>query len=254
MKNKSKAEIQNKKIQKRKQEDREFKISLIIVCGIVAFFGIIYFSVNHLPSLIEEWKYKSNISNLSQTKDYITDEKGNNFYQTNRSVEAINTDGVFGILDGTQYYFINFMHEEGKIPNYIVEYKNETKGDVLRLETAEEITLSSFSPISADICPSTSNYPNDYFVAPDEYLNNGGNSRNDEEYINMICNALLNEEEVKRPLNQKDSTWIKLKSQKFPGLYYSVVFMTDENDIAYLYDIGSGKYVYAPDKLTVRLS
>ncbi len=254
MKNKTKKEIKSKKEQKQKQEEREFKIALAIVCSIVAIGAITYFSVKHLPSIIEEWRYRASIVDLTQSENYISDENGNKFYLTNRSVEAINTDGVYGVLGGSQYCFINFMNEEGKTPNYIVEYKNETKGDVLRLESAEDITLSSFEAISADICPASSNYPNDYFVAPDEYLNNGGNSRNDEEYINMICEALEKGEKASEPLTQSSSTWIKLKSKKFPGLYYSVVFTVDENEIAYLYDIGSGKYVYAPDKLTVRLS
>ncbi len=244
----------NANLKKRQQEDKNFKISLSITCAILLVFVLGFFGTKYLPDLIKEWKYKASLVDFTRQESYIVDENGNKFYATNRSLEAINTDLAYGLLDGAEYRFISFMHEEGKIPEYIVRYENGQKGEVLRLENAKNITLSDFLPVSADICPSNSSYPNDYFIAHDKYLQNGKNNKNDEEYINMVFDSLTKGEEVSPPLTQKSSVWLKLKSQKYPGLYYCVVFVLDENEIAYLYDVGSGKYVLAPDKLTVRLS
>jgi competence protein ComGC len=247
---KTRQEKRIKEQQKLSKEKREFKIALIIVIVIVA----ILLSTLFLPDLIKEWKYKASLVKLTAKDSYLLDEDGNKYYTLNRSVEAVNTDGVFGLLDGKEFCFIDFMHTDGVLPSYIVEHTNGIKGSVLRLESASDITLSDFSPVSADICTKDSEYPYDYFVAPDEYLNNGGSSRNDEEYINLIYDALTKGEEVNPPKQQVSSLRVKLKSQKYPGLYYSIAFSTDENGISYLCDIGSGKYVLSPDKLTVRLS
>ncbi len=247
---KNKNEKQNKEKIKFEKEKRDFQIALIIVGAII----IILISSVFLPDLIKEWKYKASLSKLVAEESYLIDEDGNKYYALNRSVEAVNTDGVFGLLDGDEYCFIDFMHVEGTPPAYIVEYKNKIKGTVLRHSSAANITLSNFMPVSADICSGASDYPYDYFVAPDEYLQNGGTNRNDEEYINLIYDTLTAGEEVTPPKQQVSSLRIKLKSQRYPGLYYTVIFATDENGISYLYDIGAGKYVLCPDKLTVRLS
>lgn len=248
--NKNKSDKQNKQNQKIKQENKEFKIALIIVAAVV----MILISAIFLPPLIKQWIYKASLSKLVAEDSYLVDEDGNKYYALNRSVEAVNTDGVFGLLDGDEYCYIDFMHTEGVPPAYIVEYKNNVKGTVLRLQNTADITLKTFMPISADICTQYADYPIDYFVAPDEYLENGGTNRNDEEYINLIYDALINGEEMPTPSKQEKTLRIKLKSKKYPGLYYTVIFTTDENGISYLYDIGSGKYVSCPDKVTVRLS
>jgi hypothetical protein len=253
MKNSKEKQIKEKQIKetaKIQKEKRDFKIALIIVISIVA----ILISSLFLPDLIKEWIYKSSLSKLKAEESYLVDEKGNKYYALNRAVEAVSTDGVFGLLGEDEYCFIDFMHEDGVPPAYIVEYKNQIKGTVLRINNAANITLANFMPVSADICQNTNDYPFDYFVAPDEYLGNGGTSRNDEEYVNMIHEALTTGEEVSPPMNQETALRIKLKSQKYPGLYYTVIFATDENGISYLCDLGSGKYVLCPDKLTVRLS
>jgi hypothetical protein len=238
------------KTKKNTNQNKEFTIALIIVLIVVA----IVVSTIFLPDLIREWRYRASLVDFVASDTYITDENGNKFYALNRSVEAINTDGVYGLLDGDEYCYIDFMKKEGETPEYIVEYKNKTMGTVLRRDDVGDVTLSVFEPISADICSSTTEYPFDYFIAPDEYLENGGNKRNDEEYMNLIFNSLMNEKEVNAPEKQASALRLKLKSKKYPGLYYTVVFMTDENGISYLYDVGSGKYVLSPDKLTVRLS
>lgn len=248
--NKSKKDILNKQKEKEKQENKEFKIALIIVASVL----VIIISAIFLPPVIKEWIYKASLVKLTAEDAYLLDEDGNKYYALNRSVEAVNTDGVFGLLDGDEYCYIDFMHEDGVPPAYIVERKDNVKGTVLRIQSAADITLSTFMPVSADICTQYAEYPYDYFVAPDEYLGNGGTSRNDEEYINLIYEALTTGKEVNPPKDTKTTIRIKLKSQKYPGLYYTVVFNTDENGISYLYDIGSGKYVSCPDKVTVRLS
>ncbi len=247
---KTKQEKQNKEKQKLIKEKRDFKIALIIVIVIIA----ILVSTLFLPDLIKKIKYKASLVKLTAVESYLLDEDGNKYYALNRSVEAVNTDGVFGILDGKEYCFIDFMHIDGVPPSYIVECNDQLKGTVLRINNAADISLSTFMPVSADICAKESDYPFDYFVAPDEYLNNGGTSRNDEEYVNLIYDTLTKGEEVAPPKEQVSSLRIKLKSQRYPGLYYTVAFATDENGISYLCDIGSGKYVVSPDKLTVRLS
>lgn len=252
MKNKSgkQTKAQTQASKKEEKEKKDFKIALIIVGVIV----LIFVSCLFLPDLIKEWSYKASLEKLVAEESYLLDEEGRKYYALNRSVEAVNTDGVFGLLDGEEYCFIDFMHEDGVPPSYIVEYKNQTKGTVLRLQSALDITLERFMPVSADICSSNSDYPHDYFIAPDEYLGNGGENRNDEEYVNLIYDSLVSGEEVSAPLTHASSLRIRLKSQRYPGLYYTVSFVTDENGISYLCDIGSGKYVHCPDKLTVRLS
>ncbi len=235
---------------KAKKEKKEFIIATVIVIALILALVLSFF----LPDLIKEWKYKLSLVSFTRTENYIEDENGNKFFISNRSVEAIGEDGVYGLLDGKEYRFIGFMHEKDKTPSYIVEFENGTKGAVLRLEGAEEITISNFAPVSADICFATSDYPYDYLVAADKYLDNGGNNKNDEEYIQLIYDSLVNGKEVPSPMAQESASRIKLKSKKYPGLYYTVMFITDKNGISYLQDVGSGKCVLSPDKLTVRMS
>ena len=138
MSKKTQKSISEKKRLEKEREDKNFKIALIIVCSSVFLVVAAFFGIKYLPKVIENLKYKASLVDLFQTEDFITDEKGNKFYPTNRSVEAINTDRAYGFLEETEYCLIKFMNEEGKTPEYIVEYKNNSKGTVLRLESAEE--------------------------------------------------------------------------------------------------------------------
>ena len=137
----------NTNSKEQKNQNKEFIIALIIVIIIVS----VFVSTIFLPDIIADLKYKASLVDLVASDTYITDENGNKYYALNRSVEAINTDGVYGLLDDDEYCFIDFMKKEGEAPDYIVEYRGKIKGTVLRLESAAEITLADFQPVSADI-------------------------------------------------------------------------------------------------------
>ncbi len=225
--------------------NKELAISLSIIGVIV----LIILGFTFLPDMIKEWKRKASIVDFEQEEAYIVDENGNKFYMLNNCVEAMAKTGLYGRLDGVEYYYITKMGKEGEKPLFIVEYFEDSLGFVYRREDAEDLTLESFTPISADICLGATDYPIDYLVAHDKYLENGGNKSNDEPLINMIVDSLTKGAEVDMPMKQKSLWQIKLKSKEYPGLYFTVQFITDINGISYLYNPLDGKYVKAPDEL-----
>ena len=54
-------------------------------------------------------------------------------------------------------------------------------------------------------------------------------------------------------LTEENEFYIRLYSENYPGLYYEVGFCTDENGMAYLTDMVTGKTVPCPDEVTVRM-
>ena len=74
-------------------------------------------------------------------------------------------------------------------------------------------------------------------------------------YIALIKNAFLKGDQTTPTGEPSDENefYIRLYSKNYPGLYYEVLFYTDTNEVAYLWDRVSGKTVACPDELTVRM-
>jgi hypothetical protein len=162
--------------------NKELAISLSII-GVIL---LIILGFTFLPDMIKEWKRKASIVDFKQEETYIVDENGNKFYMLNNCIEAMAKTGLYGRLDGVEYYYITKMGKEGEKPQFIVEYLIDSIGFVYGREDAEKISLNSFTPISADICLGATDYPIDYLVAHDKYLENGGNIIDACRYANAV--------------------------------------------------------------------
>ncbi len=250
---KAKKTSENRSIKEQKKKSSKEKKEFIIALCIVIFIVFLLVISKFLPGMIDDLKYKMSLVEFTMGENCIIDDEGNTFYMLSPAVEAINEDTLYGNMEDMEFYRIYFMTNEGETPKYIVENLGEYLGYVYRLESEENITLSNFDSIAADIFLSEAETPHDHFIAHDKYLENGGSSSNDEDMVNLLTESLLNGEPTSAP-TVSSSLKIKLKSQKYPGLYYVTMYIEDESGVSYLYDVGSGKYVNCPDELTVRLS
>lgn len=195
--------------------------------------------------------------NGSLTSTVVTDaETGINYYRcpigigANTLKDVYLTMGAGNATDGIKFYTIMFESPE----KFISEPKNTLGGAyVYRSEDTEDITLESFSPVSAGIFMGELTAAVDHFY--EKSVADKDKTEDGTKYISLIKNALLNSKQTTPTGDMSDENefYIRLYSQNYPGLYYEVLFYTDVNGSAYLYDRVSGKTVNCPDELTVRM-
>jgi len=152
--------------------------------------------------------------------------------------------------EGINFYTI--MFEDPK--RFISEAKDVLGGSyVYRSTDTEEITLKSFAPVAAGIFMGELNSAIDHFysktVAEENSVEDGS------KYVDLIRDALIsgNNTTPTGELTEENEFYIRLYSENYPGLYYEVGFCTDENGMAYLTDMVTGKTVPCPDEVTVRM-
>lgn len=152
--------------------------------------------------------------------------------------------------EGINFYTI--MFEDPK--QFISEAKDVLGGAyVYRSENTDEITLKGFAPIAAGVFMGELNSAIDHFysksVAEENSVEDGS------KYVNLIRDALINSKDTPPTgeLTDENEFYIRLYSENYPGLYYEVIFCTDENGAAYLIDMVTGKTVPCPDSVTVRM-
>ena len=229
-----------KKKNKQDTEKRDFLIAVGIIAGIVALILCAHF----LPPIWEKFIQNMKTVDFSQGENYIIDEDGNKFFALNRSVKAIKPSTFHGEMGMVKYHLIPDGKEDTNPPKYIVEVEDGYSGTVYRSEGEEDITIKDFVPHSADICLPESSYPHDNFFR---------DNKDDNALVKLVYDTLVNGEEETYPLDTTQLLRINLKSDVFPGLYYSVAYFKDKNGKTYLEDIGGRKAVLCPDELTVRL-
>lgn len=188
---------------------------------------------------------------------YITDSKTGIRYVrcpkgigANTLKDAYLTMSTGGSSEGISFYTIMFEDPE----KFISEAKNVLGGAyVYRSTETTEITLEGFDSVSAGIFMGELNSAIDHFYSKSVADENG--VEDGSKYVKLINDALLNgkQTEPTGALTDEDEFYIRLYSENYPGLYYEVVFCTDENGVAYLRDMVTEKTVLCPDELTVRM-
>ncbi len=135
---------------------------------------------------------------------------------------------------------------------FISEAKDALGGTyVYRSEDTEEIKLENYAPISAGIYKNDIEIDNFYVNSvAEEYSITDGSMLTEH-----IKEALLTNKDVEHTGTYTDENdfQIRLYSQKYPGLYYEVLFFTNTDGVAYLMDGVTGKTVLCPDIVTVEM-
>lgn len=128
---------------------------------------------------------------------------------------------------------------------------------LLRAKDLEEPTLATFNPIAAQIYTDDNAMMITNFYADDEYLpddKKGINPTQDSGICRQIAETITNNEAQVLPaeIDRDEMFYIRLLSQDYPGLYYAVVFY-GHNGRYYLYDRATGKVVFAPRDVIIRM-
>lgn len=158
--------------------------------------------------------------------------------------------------DGERIYYTIKWED----PKKLLCDKEDGLSFVYRAESEEEISLGSFEPISANIfAEGKSSVFVGQLFCEQKYLDDEDKNENlpdDSKVIYTIRDAALNDEAVSLPAdkNIEDQFFIRLLSQKYPGLYYIVIYTAYEGGEYYLTDRGSGKTVKAPENVVERMS
>ncbi len=80
------------------------------------------------------------------------------------------------------------------------------------------------------------------------------NLQDDSELVYSIRDSLIYDEKVSVTAELTDKMYyLRLLSADYPGLYYTVVYVTDVNGEQYLLDRGTNQYVLARDDLVARM-
>lgn len=127
---------------------------------------------------------------------------------------------------------------------------------VLRAKDVAEPTLESFAPVAGAIYDQSNRILISRIYVDEEFLSEAPSAdyKGETDLCKSIAKALTEGEEVGYPSNTNDDETynIRLFSQDYAGLYYNVVF-TSAVGRYYLTDRATGKTVYAPDDVVVRM-
>ena len=191
----------------------------------------------------------------------------------------ITADGFIVPATGTEYVlcrmFSVYAVEKGgeyiKYGNeqvYEVEFESakdflcvEDSGELLvyRSASSGDISVTDFDPIAARIYDSSNTRWIASFFADDEYLEEdqrGINETQDSELCRTIARAVDEGEAVDLNYDNMAYTnryFVRLLSQKYPGLYYVVVFFGDNDGRFYLRDRSINKTVICPRDVLSRM-
>ena len=182
--------------------------------------------------------------------EYV-DVKPLGLYAVNRGEEFLKVK----IGDSEQVYF-DVQFEDSK--NFLC-YEDSGEYLLVRAKDVEEPTLSTFEPIAAHIYNETNTVFITNFFADSEYLPEEvkyNNPTEDSALCRLIAEHITNSESVtvnSADILKDDMFFIRLLSQKYPGLYYIVVFYGATDGRYYLFDRAAGKTVLCPYDVIVRM-
>jgi hypothetical protein len=153
----------------------------------------------------------------------------------------------------TIYYKIQFEKPE----NFVCD-KKDGVSFVYRNSKLDDITIENFNPIAAHIYLGDTTYLSTFYCEqkylPDDLKDE--NAPDDSELVYAIRDALKYGESVyvsNENLSSENVYYFRLLSNNYPGLYYSVVFYTDNKGEAYLQDRGTRKSVLCPENIKKRM-
>jgi len=129
---------------------------------------------------------------------------------------------------------------------------------LMRSTEVDEPTVTEFEPIAAFIYNAANTVRVDNFFADSEYIPE--DQRDDltvgeTALCKLVADSIMNGESVTVPVTYDDIQshfYIRLLSQKYPGLYYLVSFF-GYNGRYFLRDDAMGKTVYCPNDIIVRM-
>lgn len=182
--------------------------------------------------------------------EYI-DVKPLGLYAVNRGEEFLTVK----VGEAEQQYF-EVQFEDTK--NFLC-FEDSGEYLLVRAKDFEEPTLATFDPIAAFIYNDTNTVQITNFFADAEYLPEGSKYNNpteDSDLCRMIASQLTTGEAVEvnsADILKDDMFFIRLLSQKYPGLYYLVVFYGATDGRYYLFDRAAGKTVLCPYDVIVRM-
>ncbi len=183
------------------------------------------------------------------------------FLDKNTGIEYIYCEfnGVYANARGDEvaesdkriYYSIPFENPEKFL---CVDVDGELM--VLRAKDVEEPTLDKFDPVAGAIYDINNTILISRIYIDEDYLSQlpATDYVGETALCKTIAKALCEGKDVGRPANTNDNDTynIRLFSEKYPGLYYNVLF-TSAKGRYYLIDRATGKAVYAPDEVIARM-
>ena len=149
-----------------------------------------------------------------------------------------------------------FYKVEFEDPKEFLAVEDSGEFLLVRSKDTEEPTLSNFGPIAAEIYNSGNTVLISYIYASNEDLPE--DKRYDENPENgyickLMAQALAEREAQTVPddeISDENRYFIRLLSDKYPGLYYVLVFFKDTSGRYYLYDRAAKKTVFSPREVT----
>ncbi len=171
------------------------------------------------------------------------------------AVRPVTVGEEYAKLGNTIYYTIKY-----ETPEDFICDKADGVSYVFRNSKLEDITIHNFEPIAAFIyIEGTASLHVGTLYASGEFLPDelkDDNMQDDSALVYAIRDALKQGERVEvsaNDINPENDYYLRLLSAKYPGLYYTVVFYTDNKGTAYLKDRRTGESVYAPEELRLRI-
>ncbi len=243
---------------KNTQENKKLKELLILVAvigGVVLVLLAFYF----VPKWVRDYKNRppdAHHGTMNENKEdeviFTNSETGIGYIRCPIGLGANTVKSYpYMTIEGSSIKLYEIDYQEPT--QFISEAKNALLGSyVYRAEETELPTLDSFAPIAADI------YKGDFqtgsFYSAEIAAQSGGKVEDGTKYVNAIKEALNGSAaELTGEMSDEDEFSIKLLSKTYPGLYYELMFFTDENGVAYISDLVTGKTVKSPDIITVRM-
>ena len=157
--------------------------------------------------------------------------------------------------DGSKTVFYKVEYEN---PENFLCYSENGFYFLAHNKNVAEPTVKEFAPIAASIYNSANTGYIASFWADNKYLPDDLKEHNPSEdtwLCELIAENLTNGEHVEVPASEKDITdlfYIRLLSQKYPGLFYLVSFF-GYNGRYFLRNGATGKTVYCPREVILRM-
>ena len=153
---------------------------------------------------------------------------------------------------------------DGEMQYYTIRWEDSSAflcdkdGIVYKAKGTADITVDKFDPVAAFVYYGsaylTTLYCEEKYRDPEVSYPEDTEFQDDSDLIYAIRDAILQEDETELPvvLNEDDTFTIRMLSAKYPGLYYVVVFTSDNDGNYYIYDRATRKAVYAPEDVVER--
>lgn len=170
------------------------------------------------------------------------------------SVYAVNAGDPYVKYGSELVYEVQFED-----PNEFLCVYDSMEYLVYRNKSLPELTVDSFAPVAAMIYDGTNTRWIASFFADDEYLpedQRGINESQDTYVCRAIAEALTEGENVDVASDNmalSNRYFIRLTSQNYPGLFYTVFFFCDNNGVFYLRDRAINKNVVCPREVLERM-